>query len=134
MVLFQAIRLSQSHNQINKGTLQAITLICQLTANSEFKGYQDYTIQELIIKPHNIRYRLALWKTPSGETLRGELAGELREQGHFGKMLKTYILYQYYHCHVTQPLLLEQLREWEIDISAGQLSKIIVEEKEKYHP
>jgi hypothetical protein len=65
--------------------------------------------------------------------LRGELAGELREQGHFGKMLKTYILYQYYHCHVTQPLLLEQLREWEIDISAGQLSKIIVEEKEKYH-
>lgn len=105
----------------------------ELPPNSEFKGYQDYTIQELIIKPHNIRYRLAVWKTPSGETLRGELAGELREQGHFGKMLKTYILYQYYHCHVTQPLLLEQLREWEIDISAGQLSKIIVEEKEKYH-
>ena len=48
-------------------------------------------------------------------------------------MLKTYIIYQYYHCHVTQPLLLEQLREWEIDISAGQLNQIIVEGKEKYH-
>jgi hypothetical protein len=29
--------------------------------------------------------------------------------------------------------LLEQLREWKIDISAGQLNKIIIEEKEKYH-
>ena len=26
---------------------------------SEFKGYQDYTVIELLIKPHNIRYRLA---------------------------------------------------------------------------
>jgi hypothetical protein len=34
---------------------------------------------------------------------------------------------------VTQPLLLEQLREWEIDISTGQLNQIIVEGKEKYH-
>ena len=102
--------------------------------NSEFKGYQDYTVQELIIKVHNVRYRMEIWITPTGETLRGELDPKLREQGHFGSTLKTYILYQYYHCHVTQPLLLEQLREWGLDISAGQLNKIIVEGKEKYHP
>ena len=101
--------------------------------NSEFKGYQDYTVQELIIKIHNVRYRMEVWKTPTGETLRGKLDPKLREQGHFGTTLKIYILYQYYHCHVTQPLLLEQLREWEIDISAGQLNKIIVEGKDKYH-
>ena len=101
--------------------------------NSEFKGYQDYTVQELIIKSHNVRYRLAIWKTPTGETLRGELAPKVRKQGHFGSMLKTYILYQYHHCHVTQPLMLEQLREWGVDISSGQLNKIIVEGKEKYH-
>ena len=76
---------------------------------------------------------LAIWKTPAGEYLRGELDPKVREQGHFGPTLKTYILYQYYHCHVTQPLLLEQLREWEIDISSGQLNQIIVEGKEKYH-
>ena len=68
---------------------------------------------------------LAIWKTPAGEYLRGELDPKVREQGHFGPTLKTYILYQYYHCHVTQPLLLEQLREWEIDISSGQLNQII---------
>ncbi len=56
-------------------------------------------------------------KTPTGETLRGELDPKLREQGHFGLTLKTYVLYQYYHCHVTQPLLLEQLRFGGLDIS-----------------
>ncbi len=112
---------------------QIIQPIIPIPEGSEFKGYQDYTVQELIIKPHNVRYRLAIWKTPTGETLRGELDQQLRSSGHFGPMLKTYIIYQYYHCHVTQPLLLEQLREWEIDISAGQLNQIIVEGKEKYH-
>ena len=107
--------------------------ITSLPPGSEFKGYQDYTVQELIIKPHNVCYRLAIWKTPTGETLRGKLDPNLRQEGHFGSMLKTYIIYQNYHCHVTQPLLLEQLREWGIDISSGQLNQIIVEGKEKYH-
>lgn len=31
---------------------------------------------------------------------------------------------QYFQCHVTQPLLLEQLREFEVDISSGQISRI----------
>jgi hypothetical protein len=62
--------------------------------NSEFKGYQDYTVQELIINCHNVRYRMEVWKTPTGETLRGELEPKVRSSGHFGPMLKTYILYQ----------------------------------------
>ena len=86
-----------------------------------------------MIKSHNVLYRLAIWPTPEGKYLRGSLDQEIRQPGHFGALLQTYILYQYYHCHVTQPLLLEQLREWEIDISVGQLNQIIVEGKEKYH-
>jgi hypothetical protein len=94
--------------------------IIPIPEGSEFRGYQDYTVQDLIVKSHNVLYRLAIWQTSEGKYLRGSLPQEIREQGHFGALLKTYILYQYYHCHVTQPLLLEQLREWEIDISAGQ--------------
>ena len=48
-------------------------------------------------------------------------------------MLRSYLLYQYHHCHVTQPKLLEQMREWQIDISAGQLNRLLVEDKEAYH-
>ena len=105
----------------------------EIPTGSEFKGYQDYTIQELIVRAYNTCYRIAIWQTPTGEYLRGKLPEAVREQGHFGVMLKSYLLYQYHHCHVTQPKLLQQMREWGIDISAGQLNRILVEDKEKYH-
>lgn len=105
----------------------------EIPPGSEFKGYQDYTVQELIIRPHNTLYRLAIWHTPTGEYLRGKLPESVREQGHFGVMLRSYLLYQYHHCHITQPKLFKQMDEWGIDISAGQLNRILVEDKEKYH-
>ena len=35
------------------------------------------------------------------------------------------MLYQHHHCHVTQPLLHEQLRAWGIDISVGQIDALL---------
>ena len=99
---------------------------------SIFKGYEDFTVQDIQIKLHNTRYRLERWKTPLGERLVGKIPAELNGH-HFGSTLIAYILYQYHHAHVTQPLLLEQLREWGIDISAGQISAIITEDKEDFH-
>jgi hypothetical protein len=52
---------------------------------------------------------------------------------HFGPTVIRFILYQYFHCHVTQPLLLEQLREFGVDISAGQLNRLLIEEKDRFH-
>ncbi len=48
-------------------------------------------------------------------------------------MLITYILHQYYHAHVTQPLILEQLVEFGVIISAGQVNRIITEKKYQFH-
>ncbi len=48
-------------------------------------------------------------------------------------MLRSYLLYQYHHCHVTQPKLLKQMSEWGIDISRGQLNRIMGSDKELYH-
>jgi hypothetical protein len=52
---------------------------------------------------------------------------------HFGPKLMAYSLHQYHHNHVTQPLLLEELRDLGIDISAGQLSHMLIEDKELFH-
>jgi len=98
---------------------------------SIFKEYQPYTVQGIKIEPYNICYLLERWETPDGNYIVGQLPREV--QGHFSFELKGYILYQYYHCHVTQALLLEQLWEWNVDISSGQLNRILVEDKDLFH-
>ena len=99
---------------------------------SRFKGYRDFVVQDLTIQPHNTRYRLARWITPDGEALVGQLPNELNGQ-HFGPQLISYILYQHHHCQVTQPLLLEQLREWQVDVSAGEINALLSAGKDEFH-
>ena len=98
---------------------------------SRFKGYDDYIVQGLVIKPHNIRFRLQRWQTPVGEYITGKLPDHIK--GHYDIGLVRYILHQYYHADVTQPLILEQLLEFGIDISSGQVNRIINEDKDIFH-
>lgn len=98
---------------------------------SVFKGYKDYVVQGLKIEAHNILYQLERWETPCGIYVEGELPSHV--QGHFDTHLRAYILYQHNQCHVTQPRLLEQLLEFGIDISAGQIDRILSEDKEAFH-
>ncbi|MCP4136021.1 MAG: hypothetical protein GY754_33940, partial [bacterium] len=97
---------------------------------SQFKDCQDYVVQDTVIRTHNTRYRLERWQTPDGSCVIGKLPDGV--SGHFGPTLISYILYQYHHAHVTQPLIPEALREFGIDMSSGQLSRIITEEKEPF--
>ena len=99
---------------------------------SEFKGYNDFVVQGLEIQPHNIRYRLETYKTPGGKYISGKLPEYLNDK-HYNPELASFILYQYFHCHVTQPLLLEQLHEFDIDISKCQLNNILIENKDHFH-
>jgi len=99
---------------------------------SRFKGYEDYVVQDLVIHSHNTRYRVEKWQTPEGDYISGKLPPEL-SGGHFGPTLVSFILYQHYQAHVTQPLILEQLEELGIEISSGQINRIITEGKEQYH-
>jgi len=62
----------------------------------------------------------------------GKLPENLADR-HFGPELIRFILYQHCQCHVTQPLLLEQLREIGVDISSGQLSNFLIEGKDRFH-
>jgi len=104
----------------------------QVPPGSRFKGYCDFVVQDLIISSHNTRYRLERWITPEGETVKAELPIELGGR-HFGPELVRFIVYQYHHCQRTQPLLLEQLREYGIDISAGQIEWILSKGHELLH-
>jgi hypothetical protein len=99
---------------------------------AEFKGYKSFVVQGLKIKLHNTKYLLATYETAEGDYICSKLPEHLNGK-HFEPELICFILYQYHHCGVTQPLLLEQLREFGIDISKGTLSNILIEGKEAFH-
>lgn len=96
-----------------------------------FKGCQKFTVQDIILQPHNTVYELERWQLPDGSYLTGKLPQNIR--GHYGPHLATYILHQYYGCRVTEPLLFAQLKEIGVLISKGQLSNILIQGKEAFH-
>ena len=102
-----------------------------LPEGSTFIDYKDYVVQDLIFTNHNIMYRRGRWKTPSGEYITADLPENIN--GHFGADLQAYILYQYYGCHVTQPLIFEQLSEMDFDISKGKINDILIHGKSQFH-
>ncbi len=103
-----------------------------LPDGSKLKDYQEYIVQDLIIGNWNICYRRQRWQTPSGEYVLGKLPEHVTGS-HFGSTLTAFILYQYYGCHVTQPLIKEQLHELNVNISTGQINNIIIKNKDRFH-
>src|SRR5438270_261515 len=106
-----------------------------LPEGSQFRCYESYVVQELVIHQENTRYLRARYDLSGGGSVLAPFPeGVLAVAGgHFAARLVTYILDQYYHAMVTEPLLLEQLWEYDIDISAGQLHRILTENKEHFH-
>jgi hypothetical protein len=106
-----------------------------LPAGATFRGYEPYVVQELVIHSENTRYLRARYDLPGGGSVLAPFpAGVLPvEGGHFGANLIAYVLDQYHQAQVTEPLLLAQLWEYGIDISAGQLHRILTENKESFH-
>ena len=91
---------------------------------SRFKGYADWDVQDLDIKVKNLRFRLEKWELADGSYVQAQLPGWVK--GHYSSQLVSYVLHQYYGCHVTQPLIMEQLKEFGVYISTGQINEMLV--------
>ena len=103
----------------------------EIPPGSTRAGYDDWIVQGLKIEWHNVCYRLECWITPEGKLIKGELPDSV--EGHFDATLRSFILQQYNHGHVTQPLIWEELRDFGVDISKGQVSRILTEQQEEFH-
>ncbi len=114
-------------------TDEVVVPLADVPPEATFKGYEDFVVQDLILRPRFTRYRRERWQTADGHTLVAALPADVVPNSHFGPDLICFILHQYHHQHVTQPLLLEQLLQLGLEISAGQLSRILTEKKDPFH-
>ncbi len=96
-------------------------------------GHEGYLVQELHLEARATRYLRERILTPDGRSLLAPLPDGVLPGCHFGPSLHAYVLYQHHQCNVTQPLLLEQLREIGIDISAGQVDRILTHGRDGFH-
>jgi hypothetical protein len=112
---------------------EVVLLPDNLPPGAVLKGYEPYVVQDLVIEAKATRYLRARFELPEGGSVLAPLPADVPAGSHFGSFLICYILHQHYHAHVTQPLLLEQLGDFGIDISAGQLSRILTENKDGFH-
>ncbi len=110
-------------------TEETVVPLPRVPDGAVFKGCEDFIVQDLVLEPRVIRYRRERWLTPDGQSLVAPLPADVVSGSHYGPDLICFILHRYHHQHVTQPLLLEQLRQLGIDISAGELSRILTEGK-----
>lgn len=102
-----------------------------LPEGAVLEGYRDFYVQDLVIKPFNTCYRRAKYRLPDGSSVTAPLPHHVR--GHFGPTLRAYVLYQHHHNQVTQPLLHEELRDFGIEISVGQIDRLLTYGHEQFH-
>src|SRR3954466_11882115 len=91
---------------------------------SQFKGYEPYQVQDLVLTVRAVRYRRERWLTPIGETLVAPLPDGIR--GHFGPELRRYVLMQYHQGQVTVERLVARLQAIGISICKRQVMRLLI--------
>lgn len=89
-----------------------------------FKGYRNFVVQDLVIRPHVVNFRRERWRGPDGGMVTAPLPAGI--SGHFGPELRRFVLAQYHQGQVTIPRLLALLRALGIVISKRQVVRLLI--------
>ncbi len=103
-----------------------------LPPDAEFKGRDPVIVQDLILRTDNVRFlKEKYYSATQGQTYRAELPKGY--DGEFGPGVKSAVLVWYYGMNTSAPKIREFLQHVGIQISAGQLSNLLIQKQDAFH-
>ncbi len=103
-----------------------------LPPDAEFKGYEDVVIQDVVVRTDNIRFhKEKFYSVAEGRTYLAELPAGYH--GEFGPGIHTLVLVFYFACQMTEPKILALLHHIGIQMSAGELSNLVIKDHDCFH-
>jgi hypothetical protein len=105
----------------------------QLPPDAERKGFEEKTVQDLILKPHVIRFRREKFYSPSlKKTYLAPLPTGF-DDGDLGPALVSYIHFLHWQAQVSSPNILKVLDGMGFVTSEGKISKVLTQGLERFH-
>ena len=104
----------------------------RLPADAEFKGHEEVTVQDLSIHTDNVLFRKRKYYSAS-ESKTYLAALPPGYEGEFGPGIKSLAIVMHFGMQTTGPKILEFFGHFGIQISSGQLSNILIKDKETFH-
>lgn len=103
-----------------------------LPADAEFKGYEDVVVQDLVLRPDVIRFRKAVYYSPSTKrTYRAVLPAGYH--GEFGPGVKVLALALAFEANVSEAKIRALFGSVGVVISAGHLSDLLIRDQTVFH-
>jgi FtsZ-binding cell division protein ZapB len=103
-----------------------------LPLDAEFKGYEEVVVQDVVVRTDNVCFHKEKFYSPTqGKTYLAELPTGYH--GEFGPGIQALVLVFYFACQMTEPKILAFLQHVGIQISAGELSNLVIKHHDGFH-
>ena len=103
-----------------------------LPPDAEFKGYEDVVVQDVVFRADNVCFhKEKFWAHSTSQTYLAELPRGY--EGQFGPGLKALTLALYFGGGMSEPKIRGLYENVGVQISAGQLSNLLIKRQEGFH-
>ena len=102
-----------------------------LPPDAAFKGYEE-VVQDVVVHTDNVLFRKEKFYSPAqGKTYLADLPPSY--QGEFGPGVRALVIIFAFACQMSEPKILEWFRQVGIQISAGQISNLLIKDQHQFH-